>query len=151
MSYTEINSYDIAHVKVDFNTLPKIYAIPTIGRFVWIICFVKCAISQQCFSSRETSLFETWARVLFPEIQFQLLRSESQHFPWCEMFMLCGKMLWFFSQQLWKKGSSSNELLALKKEIKFHIVIWTTIKIFVSLEKNYIALFQESAHEKWPL
>ena len=34
MSPTEIHLYGIAHVKVDFIPLPKMYIIPRVGKFV---------------------------------------------------------------------------------------------------------------------
>ena len=42
MGPTEINLYGIAHVKVDFILLQKMYVIPRVGRFVWTISFAQC-------------------------------------------------------------------------------------------------------------
>ena len=43
MGSIEIDLYDIAHVKVEFIPVMKIYTIPTLGRFdeVLILCTVK--------------------------------------------------------------------------------------------------------------
>ena len=37
-----IDLYGIAHVKVDFIPLQKMYVIPILGRFVWTTSFVQC-------------------------------------------------------------------------------------------------------------
>ena len=43
MSPTEINLFDIVHVKVDFILLQKMYVILSLGRFIWTSHFVQCA------------------------------------------------------------------------------------------------------------
>ena len=45
MSSAGIDLYGIAHVKVDFIPLQKMYIIPMLGRFVWTTCFVQCGCS----------------------------------------------------------------------------------------------------------
>ena len=40
-----IDLYGIAHVKVDFIPLQKMYVIPILGRFVWTTSFVQCVTS----------------------------------------------------------------------------------------------------------
>ena len=42
MGRTEIDLFGIAHVKVEFIPVLKIYTIPILGRFVWGTNFVKC-------------------------------------------------------------------------------------------------------------
>ena len=42
MGSPQIDLYDIAHVKVDFIALQKMYVIPMLGRFVWTTSFVQC-------------------------------------------------------------------------------------------------------------
>ena len=42
MGSTQVDLYGIAHVKVDFIPLQKMYVIPRLGRFVWTTCFVQC-------------------------------------------------------------------------------------------------------------
>ena len=47
MTSPEIDLYGIAHVKVDFIPLQKMYVIPILGRFVWTTYFVQCAALSQ--------------------------------------------------------------------------------------------------------
>ena len=42
MGSPQIDLYDIAHVKVDFIALQKMYVILMLGRFVWTTSFVQC-------------------------------------------------------------------------------------------------------------
>ena len=42
MSSARSDLYGIAHVKVDFIPLQKIYVISILGRFVWTTSFVQC-------------------------------------------------------------------------------------------------------------
>ena len=44
MGRTEIDLFGIAHVKVEFIPVLKIYTIPILGRFVWSTNFVQCDI-----------------------------------------------------------------------------------------------------------
>ena len=44
MGSTQVDLYGIAHVKVDFIPLQKMYVIPRLGRFVWTTCLVRCGI-----------------------------------------------------------------------------------------------------------
>ena len=71
----------------------------------------KCGLPQSKPLFRLGNWFSQKLECFFSEIRFQLLRSETQNFPRCVMFMLCGKILCFTSQQLkpnlWKKGLQS--------------------------------------------
>ena len=42
MGSPEIDLFDIAHVKVEFIPVMKIYTIPILGSFVWSPNFVQC-------------------------------------------------------------------------------------------------------------
>ena len=44
MGRTEIDLFGIAHVKVEFIPVLKIYTIPILGRFVWSTNFVQCGL-----------------------------------------------------------------------------------------------------------
>ena len=44
MSSAGIDLYGIAHVKVDFIPLQKMYIIQMLGRFVRTTCFVQCDV-----------------------------------------------------------------------------------------------------------
>ena len=46
MGSTQVDLYGIAHVKVDFISLQKMYVIPRLGRFVWTTRFVQCGCNR---------------------------------------------------------------------------------------------------------
>ena len=68
-----IDLYGIAHVKVDFIPLQKMYVIPILGRFVWTSSFVQCGTS---FSKEWEALYYT-TDLASPEVP-QLARSDSE-------------------------------------------------------------------------
>ena len=49
MGRTEIDLFDIAHVKVEFIPVLKMYTIRILGRFVWSMHFVKCGMWYEFF------------------------------------------------------------------------------------------------------
>ena len=74
MTSPEIDLYGIAHVKVDFIPLQKMYVIPILGRFVWItnfvqyVCPIKCLFIRQLL--KERSLYACKYFIFFRALDF---------------------------------------------------------------------------------
>ena len=51
MTSPEIDLYGMAHVKVDFIPLQKMYIKQMLGKFVWTTCFVQCVMRSPKFTT----------------------------------------------------------------------------------------------------
>ena len=110
-----IDLYGIAHVKVDFIPLQKMYVIPILGRFVWTTSFVQCVFRIQ-FRSK-INLKVAWYLSQFAKMfrrhqkftlsKFKMATKDAT--LWTFEFCPNNMSIWILNNWIyWQKGSKSH-------------------------------------------
>ena len=73
---------------------------------LWYLCYEISSCAWPAPRILATNLLVTRVITLFPD----KMRSDSQNFPRWVMFILCGKILWFTSNFLWKKRTLNSTI-----------------------------------------